>query len=423
MKIKLTLLLSLLLIASARAQVQVLPPDFTLFGKTSGEYLAERIQRTLPLSTNGDYLLPKALPSATEPVYFLQGLFFGVAPPDGVQTYFLPDGVYVYISIFYAWFDNVGNAVLMTPEQLRDQLNSVLDTVTILHATIDGVALTNLFDYRTESPVFSVFFPTNDNIYTLLGGQPFEGLDDPVVAGGYPLMLKPLAAGLHDFRTGSTVGGVINTSFMSHFQINVFHTNHPPVADASATVRRVISPNNKNATLVLDGSRSSDPDNDPLTYAWMEGGSVLSIEVISTNVLSVGTHVVSLVVSDGSLSATNTVTVEILTPCDALGELAGVVETAKLSQKEMRPLVEELRDACAAFEYGFKARHHDWQEHVRHAIHKLLEFQHEVREELGRVNPDLAALLIDGAQEIIDAVKPAPKRHHEEGDGSEDDRD
>jgi hypothetical protein len=421
MKTKLILLLSLILVASARAQVQVLPPDFVLFGKTSAEYLAEHVQLILPLSTNGDSLLPEAVPSATEPVYFLQGLFLGEAPPDGVPTYFLPDDVYVHTSIMYAWFDNVGNAVLWTPGQLRDAVASIVDTITNVHATIDGVALTNLLAYRTESPVFSIFFPTNDNIYTLTGVPSYEGLDDPVVAGGYLLMLKPLAAGLHDFRTGFTVGRPISMSFSNHFRINVFHTNHPPVADASATVRRVISPNNHDAEVVLDGSRSSDRDNDPLTYSWVEGGLVIGTGVLSTNVLAVDEHIISLVVNDGKLSATNTITVEVLTPCEALGELGGAAEAAKLSKKIAKPLVDELREACAAFEHGFKARHHDRQGHLKHAIRELMEFQHEVREELGRSNPALAALLIDGAQEIIDAVKPVPNYHHGEQHG--DDRD
>src|SRR5438445_1193649 len=91
MKTTLTLLFSLVLTASLQAQVTVLPPHFTLFGKTSGEYLAEFHQYIDPLSTNGDYLLPKAVPSATEPVYFLQRPFFDVPPPNGIQTYFIPD--------------------------------------------------------------------------------------------------------------------------------------------------------------------------------------------------------------------------------------------------------------------------------------------------------------------------------------------
>jgi hypothetical protein len=265
-----------------------------------------------------------------------------------------------------------------------------------------------------------VYLPTADNYSTLLNGHPITGLVDPIIAGGYLIMVKPLPPGLHDVLTGYTIGPPDNLFRERHYQIKVFHTNHPPVADASATLTRVISPNNHNAEVVLDGSRSSDRDHDPLTYAWQEGGAGIGAGVLSTNRLAVGEHVINLVVSDGHLSATNTVTVEVLTPCEALGELAGAVDAAHLARKKEKPLVEELREACAAFEHAFKARHYDRQEHLKHAIHEIVEFQHEVREELGRANPNLAALLIDETQEIIDAVKP-DRAHHKE-DQDDDDR-
>ena len=423
MKAQLALSLSLILIASARAQVQVLPPDFTLFGKTSGEYLVELHQYLDPLTTNGDYLFPKAVPSSTDPVYFLQRPYFGVAPPVGIQNYFIPDDVYVYVPIVHFAFDNIDSAVILTPAQLRDEVNSVVDTITGLRAIIDGVALTNLFDYRTESPVFSIFYPTNDNFVSEVLGHPYEGLDDPVVGAGYLLMLAPLPVGLHDFRTAFAVGGVNNFKVERHYQINVFHRNHVPVADLGATVTRVISPNNRDAEVVLDGSRSSDPDNDPLTYSWLEGEAVIGAGIRATNLVAVGSHAISLVVSDGQLNATNTVTVEVITPCEALAALASPLEEAQLPRKKLRPLLEELREACAAFEHGFRSRHHDRQEQLQHAIGELQEFQHEVREELGRANPDLAARLIQGAQEIIDAAKPARAHYHGEKDEDEDDHD
>src|SRR5207237_10829964 len=99
MKMKLILLLNLVLITSAGAQVQVLPPNFTLFGKTSGEYLAELHQYIDPLSTNEDYLLPKAVPSATEPVYFLQRPFFDLPPPNALHPHFNPSPAYRFFPI------------------------------------------------------------------------------------------------------------------------------------------------------------------------------------------------------------------------------------------------------------------------------------------------------------------------------------
>ncbi len=419
MKTKLILSLSLLLIASARAQVQVLPPDFTLFGKTSGEYLAELDQILLPFTTNGDYLLPKAVPSAFGPVDFLQRPFFGVPPPVGIQTYFVPDNVYVFFPIIHFAFDNVGNAELMTPGELSDQLNSVLDTVTNLHATIDGVALTNLFAYRTESPVFSIFFPTNDNIYTVyLGGVPFEGLDDPVVAGGFTLMLAPLPVGLHDFLTGAAVGGVNNFKIERHFQIHVFHTNHPPVADASATLGRVISRNSRNATVLLDASRSSDPGNQPLSYSWLEGCSTFATGVLATNILSVGSHAISLVVNDGALNDTNTITVEVITPCQAVSELEVMVQATQVPRKKLRSLVEELRDACAALGHGFRSGAENHREQLRKAIQELQDFQNEVSEKDTRLDQAIAALLVATAQEIIDAISQ-PQQHQQREEDEE----
>jgi len=52
-------------------------------------------------------------------------------------------------------------------------------------------------------------------------------------------------------------------------QILTLVENHAPVADASATPTLVISPNGVDATATLDGSRSLDPDGDPLEYLWL----------------------------------------------------------------------------------------------------------------------------------------------------------
>jgi hypothetical protein len=218
MKPKLALLLASTLTVSLHAQVEVLPPDFILFGKTSGGYLAEWMQHIIPLSTNGDYLLPKSIPSETDPVYFLQRPLFSL-PVPGIQTYFLPDDVYVCFPIVFFWGDNVDVVPGFTAEELRDGVNSIIDVISGVHASIDGTAVMNLQAYRTESPVFSLLFPSSDNFYTVILGHPLEGIVDPVVAAGYLLMLKPLPAGLHDFRVGATIGGPNNFSFERHFQV------------------------------------------------------------------------------------------------------------------------------------------------------------------------------------------------------------
>src|SRR6266536_4186760 len=62
MKAVLALALALTVTGSLQAQVEILPPDFVLFGMTSGDYCAEYHQQTLPASTNEDYLFPNAGP-------------------------------------------------------------------------------------------------------------------------------------------------------------------------------------------------------------------------------------------------------------------------------------------------------------------------------------------------------------------------
>jgi probable HAF family extracellular repeat protein len=66
------------------------------------------------------------------------------------------------------------------------------------------------------------------------------------------------------------------------------------------------------AQVTLDGSQSSDPDNDSLTFAWSLNGSVLGTNAIVTVSLSVGTNVITLTVTDpcGASSQAN-VTVQV----------------------------------------------------------------------------------------------------------------
>lgn len=67
------------------------------------------------------------------------------------------------------------------------------------------------------------------------------------------------------------------------------------------------------AVVTLNGSPSSDPNGDPLTFVWMEGATVLGTASTITPTLSVGTHQITLTVNDGkggTGTATQTVTVK-----------------------------------------------------------------------------------------------------------------
>jgi iron transport multicopper oxidase len=96
-------------------------------------------------------------------------------------------------------------------------------------------------------------------------------------------------------------------------------TNQPPTANAGAAATVTAG-----ATVVLDGSGSSDPNGDPITYLWSQTGgpavtlsNTTAVQPIFTapSVTSTTTLTFSLVVSDGSLqSAPSSVTVTVNPP-------------------------------------------------------------------------------------------------------------
>jgi len=93
--------------------------------------------------------------------------------------------------------------------------------------------------------------------------------------------------------------------------------NQPPVADAGPDTT-VECTGASGTPVTLNGLRSSDPDDDPLTYAWTAPGIVFDDPTRATPTASfpLGSTVVTLTVSDGQLSDDDevVVTIEDTTP-------------------------------------------------------------------------------------------------------------
>jgi hypothetical protein len=173
--------------------------------------------------------------------------------------------------------------------------------------------------------------------------------------------------------------------------------NRIPLADASATPTIVISANNANAVVALDGSRSSDPDSDSLQYSWYEVGdnTVLASGEKTTAILTVGTHSIELVVDDGALTAENTITVQVITAAQAVNQLVSQLGAANLLDQDNQPLLATLNAAMASFGRGnFTA-----------GRNQLTAFQNKVQVQVAASNPALATELSLAARTIIDVVK------------------
>jgi hypothetical protein len=92
------------------------------------------------------------------------------------------------------------------------------------------------------------------------------------------------------------------------FQITV---NRPPIADAGAD--QTVECTSAGTTAVAHGTASSDPDGDTLTYSWSAPGVVFDNpnSPTPTGNFSIGTHVVTLLVSDGIAQDSDTVSITV----------------------------------------------------------------------------------------------------------------
>ncbi|HKI08035.1 MAG TPA: hypothetical protein VKA09_06540 [Nitrososphaeraceae archaeon] len=130
--------------------------------------------------SNGQYCAK----SQTGPVWFLAGTFQGSAE----RTCEIPAGKGILFPVFNAECSFAEYPNLKTDSELSQCAKELIDKVTFVQATIDGVQIQNIS--RTQSPPFAVTFP-EENIFGVQAG-PTRAVSD-----GFWIFLQPLSAGNH----------------------------------------------------------------------------------------------------------------------------------------------------------------------------------------------------------------------------------
>ena len=182
------------------------------------------------------------------------------------------------------------------------------------------------------------------------------------------------------------------TTSSTAFLLTVNQVNHVPVADARASVTNVVSMNNANALVTLDGSRSYDPDNDPLAFTWLEGGNVIGTGAVGSVTLAPGTHTITLIASDGVASDSATVTVRVMTLAQIIQEISAAVQAADIPPGQKNSLNATLRAAADSSAGG----------NLSACVNQLRAFENKVNAQAGKKIDDATANdLVRNAQNVI----------------------
>ena len=169
-----------------------------------------------------------------------------------------------------------------------------------------------------------------------------------------------------------------------------------PASDPTRLARNLtlMAANNQNALVFLKGSASSDPDSDSLSYVWYQGESAtpFSTDRDLTVTLPIGSYTITLVVSDGLASASDTIAVQVFTACNLVQTLIGKVNAVILKASERNMLLAHLNTACSSFD----------AQDISGGVHQLELFKSRVSAKVS--DPATAQMLIGEAQNIIDQV-------------------
>ncbi|MCP4229826.1 MAG: hypothetical protein GY771_06720, partial [bacterium] len=201
------------------------------------------------------------------------------------------------------YFDNVKSdpfmMTILSPKQfLSEYLFSVPETSVTYYSRPSYILVEEFF-----SSYINVVIRAGSESSLLLDGVPVSATFTPIASSGYMGASIPVTNEVHSVSADTTFGLYVygfrdSESFGYPGGLSFKPQNSPPVADAGVD-QTLECEAASSATATLNGSGSSDPDGDALTYSW--SGPFGALSGVSQSVsMPFGPSTVNLTVDDGS---------------------------------------------------------------------------------------------------------------------------
>ena len=157
-----------------------------------------------------------------------------------------------------------------------------------------------------QNPALQGHNPT----YSLVEGAGCTDNSGFAMSGGVLTIRSAPTQDAYSICIGASGGGLFGTGNVRQVAL---HANPPPTADAGSD--QTVS---EGSTVTLDGSGSSDPDGETISYSWtapagitLQNAETASPSFTAPSVSADTDYAITLTVSDGSDSATDTVTITV----------------------------------------------------------------------------------------------------------------
>lgn len=174
-----------------------------LYNELSAKWWQWLLSIPAPVNPNEDSTGANCAQGQSGPVWFLAGTF-GDIPTPVKRTCAVPPGKVLFVPILNTIFgaaagdcDPSNPGVPCNVSQLRAGAKMAIDNPMLLEVSIDGVSISNLSNYRVQSPAFNITLP-EDDVLTKLGiPHLHSGTFGPHVSDGFWVLIAPLSKGKH----------------------------------------------------------------------------------------------------------------------------------------------------------------------------------------------------------------------------------